>query len=1164
MKHNRRKLCVSMIAVCVAISNFFCVPSVVWGVDKGSEPIQPEQTMTGSEAGSSMTGQHLAGFEAGLSVFERYMAAAEAEPLQPEPYMTDDVIGSLQSEPYITDYGIESLQPEPYISEYEIGPSVPEPPAIEASEAALSALSAQEQTAFSESVNIDGVIVSVRAEDGVFPEGAALSVEKLPLRAQIFVEEAVEKERTEGISVAAAYTFDISVVDADGNELQPADGFDVEVSFGLDEVADQNLDTAVFHVKEEDGELNAAALDVTVSDNTAVVMTEGFSFYTVEFTYLNRQYVMHGGTEMPLRDILDEIELYGEVASVEVSDSELFEAYQVYGEWFVRSYVPFLTEEWMRVTIAGIEYEIKVTDALPAYGAPGTVYVSQVTQGTDGKTFAADAPLSSIQINNDILLDLSKAEYRKITSDPGLITLPGSELYYLENDKGATADITGIFAAYDTNQEGAHKPTLSKTEDNLIPGDLFAFTYKDAAILEDGSFGDVVLTYSNLHITLQNNTNIYTGTYYIASGNMLRVGNTNPSTYINNSGKTSYYNNRNGIQVDVNIHVLDKEGNLVPGTFAFPMTDIDVARSGNSFNSIYNASNNNSYSEQIAVKSGYVGGIYIPDYEGIDEVDALNAINIDPENPPPSPKTKWDYWTESNRGYKTGIEVYQYEEDGEQKEAVRFVGIGKSDDDPGTYYSGFYTIADNTSGGINLTAWQAGSRSAPVRTNLLNGKQVIQHKINSTTTHGGTIQTTINGNSPGDLTDGSSVIGPATVVVSDGKTVKYTMTPDPRYFCEEIFVGDSIDGSDNSIVIPRSELEKLINGEISEIDITLNEGGYTETIGDLTNEVEEKEGKLTYNPENGTFIFEFSENNYDHKISVTWGWTPVYDLQVEKMVMGNQSSVYQYFPFTIRIEIPSGADIRRCELDASFTNYDLDNDDVKASIYYKPTDIVDQPMSISDFIPEPGEAKEVTVWLRHGQGLKILNLPEGTTYSVTENPGDYTETVVSRSMSWKNTDYPGSSSDSYGTVMNAGHFSRELIQICEPAPSGTIGRYIKSGTKTCYQVVDESYSGIRYDYDVITGEYRESADGSGIYGKVEIDTFEEIDPLAYSGGEQTYIQTSSYWLYEKSHTITHINEKDAPVPTSVSLGLMPAISCLALGCGGMGAALLGRRRDEDE
>ena len=1142
-----------MIAVCVAISSSFCVPSVVWGVDKGSEPIQPEQTMTGSEAGSSMTGQHLAGFEAGLSVFERYMAAAEAEPLQPEPYMTDDVIGSLQSEPYITDYGIESLQPEPYISEYEIGPSVPEPPAIEASEAALSALSAQEQTAFSESVNIDGVIVSVRAEDGVFPEGAALSVEKLPLRAQIFVEEAVEKERTEGISVAAAYTFDISVVDADGNELQPADGFEVEVSFELAEVADQNLDTSVFHVKEEEGELNAAVLDVTVNDSTAVVMTEGFSFYTVEFTYLGRQYVMQGGTEIPLRDILDEVELYGDVTSVEVSDSELFEAYQVYGEWFVRSYVPFLTDEWMRVTIAGIEYEIKVTDALPAYGASGTVTVDRVKQGTDGKTFADGAPLSSIDIDYSILGDLSRAEYQKITSDPGVITIPGTQIYHSEDGTGAEADRSGLFAAYDTNQAGAYTSVLSKTADNLIPGDLFAFTYRDAAVLEDGAYGDVVITYSNLHIDLQNSTNVYTGTYYIASGNMIRAGNSNPSTYKSGTS-TKNYDNRSGIQIDINIHVLDKDGNLVPGTFAFPMTDIDVSRANTaSFGTIYNASANNSYSEQIAVRSGYVGDIYIPDYEGIDEADALKAIGKLPSDV-----------GSANRGYKTGIEVYEYEEDGEKKEGVRFVGLGKSDSDPGTYYSGFYTIADNTSGGINITAWTAGSKTAPVRTNLLSGKQAIQHKIKSSTTHGGTIQTTIDGNLLGDLSDGSAVLGPATVIVSDGKTVKYTMIPDPGYFCKEIFIGDGIDGSDNSIVIPRSELEKLINGEAAEIDITLNEGGYTETVYNLTNDVEERDGKLTYNPEDETFIFEFSENNYNHKISVTWEWTPLYDLQIEKIVVGNQSSSYQYFPFTVRIEIPSGADTSRCELDASFTNYDLEDDDVRASIYYKPTDIVNQPTSIADFIPAPGEAKEVTVWLKHGQGLKILNLPEGTTYSVTEDPGDYAETVVTRSTGWKNTDYPGFSSDYYSIVKTEGQFTRELVRVCEPAPPGTTGQYIKSGTKTCFHLVDESFSGTRYDYDDFTGEFRESANGSGIYGKAEIDIYEEIDASAYSGGEQTYNQTSSYWLYEQSHLILHVNEKDAPIPTSVSLGLIPAVACLAVGCGGIGGAWLCRRRDDDE
>jgi hypothetical protein len=53
-------------------------------------------------------------------------------------------------------------------------------------------------------------------------------------------------------------------------------------------------------------------------------------------------------------------------------------------------------------------------------------------------------------------------------------------------------------------------------------------------------------------------------------------------------------------------------------------------------------------------------------------------------------------------------------------------------------------------------------------------------------------------------------------------------------------------------------------------------------------------------------------------------------------------------------------------------------------------------------------------------------------------------------------------------------------------------------------------------------------------------------------------------LYEKAHVITHINEKDAPVPTMVSLGFLPALSFVVAGLGGIGGVFLCRRRDDDE
>ncbi len=1126
MKHILKKLYVSLIAVCLVSSSSFAVPVAARGMS--SERLNSAKITRPLlfEVESSQSAQS----EAGLS----QMTQSESELSQ-----------TAQSETGLSQTAQSEAELSQTASSAAESSKPAQPEATEAESTPLMA-SAKEQTAFFESVKIDGVKISVRAAAGTFPAGATLSVEKIPLRTQLTVDEAVEKERAEGANVAVSYSFDITVKDVDGNELQPADGHRVEVAFELAEVKDQNLDTSVFHIEEEDGELNVSSLDVTVSDKAAVVLTESFSIYTVEFTYAERQYVMSGGEVLPLRDILDKVELYGDVTSVEVSDSALFEAYRQHGEWYVKSNAPFLTDEWMRVTIDDIEYEIKVTDAvnINGYGDPDNTWptVPQITQGTDGKTFAADAPLASIQIDYSILGELSNAVYQKLSPDPGLITLPGTELYS-NNGQGADAtDINGIFASYDTNQPGAYTRTLSRTADNLIEGDLFSFRYRDAAILEDGSRADVVLVYSNLHINLQTNAEILTGTFYIVSGNMIRSGNTND---------TSSNTTRNGIQIDVNIHVEDKDGNIVPGTFSYPMSDIDVQRIDNdNFGKIYGAENLHNYSEMIAIRSGYIGNIFIPDYEGIDEEYALNSIN-----------KKYSSVKPEARGYKTGIDIYQYEEDGQQKEAVRFIGLGKGDTDPGTYYSGFYSIADNTSGGINITAWTSGSKTAVIRATLLNGKQTIHHSIKSTTTEGGTIKTTSDGNLSGELNDGSTVIGSATVLVSDGKTVKYTMTPDKGFYCNEIYIGDELDASKNKTVIPRVDLEKLISGELSEITVTLNDGGYTETLGIATNVVGERTGTLTYDSGNGAFIFEFPNNNYDHRIHVDWDWKPIYDLEVKKIVKGTQSSIYQYFPFTIRIEIPDGADIRMCSMDTAATNYDTD-DVVKASIYYKSTDVVNQPTSLSDFIPEPGQSKEVTVWLRHGQSVKLLNLPDGTTYSITENEGEYTETVISKTTLRNNMESSGSGYR--GSIKTAGTFTRELIQVCEPAPSGTTGRYIRSGTKTFFQKIEGSYTGTRYDYDESSGEFRESTDGSGAYGKVEIAMYEEIDPSTYSGDEQKYIMTSSYWLYEKSHTITHINEKDAPVPTSVSLGLLPAISCAMLGCGGIGGVLLGRRRDDDE
>lgn len=226
----------------------------------------------------------------------------------------------------------------------------------------------EDAPAFEQSKSIDGVKVSVTADEGVFPEVATLSVEKVTVEQEKQAEEAVEDERPADQNVAVSYTYDIKVLDKDGNEIEPADSSKVKVSFKLEEVADDNLTTNVYHITEDtedagSGELVAEKLPVETDGDTATAETDGFSLYTVEFTYNDLQYVLPGDSEVELSEILSAVGLSGEVTEVSVSDSSLFSvAKNDNGQWIVTAHKAFSTEEWMKVTINSTEYEIKVTD----------------------------------------------------------------------------------------------------------------------------------------------------------------------------------------------------------------------------------------------------------------------------------------------------------------------------------------------------------------------------------------------------------------------------------------------------------------------------------------------------------------------------------------------------------------------------------------------------------------------------------------------------------------------------------------------------------------------------------------------------------------------------------------------------------------------------------
>ncbi len=135
--------------------------------------------------------------------------------------------------------------------------------------------------AFAQQANLDGVQISVTADEGVFPEGARLDAKTVSAAAERKASNAVDEVRNTDQEVAASYVFDIKILDKNGNEIQPADDATVNVSFATAEVAKQELTTEVFHIDDETGV--AEPLDVKEAGTTAKVVVDGFSIYVINF-----------------------------------------------------------------------------------------------------------------------------------------------------------------------------------------------------------------------------------------------------------------------------------------------------------------------------------------------------------------------------------------------------------------------------------------------------------------------------------------------------------------------------------------------------------------------------------------------------------------------------------------------------------------------------------------------------------------------------------------------------------------------------------------------------------------------------------------------------------------------------------------------------------------
>ena len=252
---------------------------------------------------------------------------------------------------------------------------------------------------------VDGIKITLTADPGVFPVDAELWAEKVEDEAtEEAIEEAVEKERDSNVNVALSYKFDIKMF-LNGEEVQPdTTKGSVKVTFTLDEELSKCLDANAYHLKEtakgefkaenlgaevktveeaakeadivsetaksavidEDGVLEDGVIedDVTKKVTKLEAETDGFSYYVVEFTYNELQYVLSGDSSVKLSKILKTLAIEGTVTDAEVSDETLFtvERDTEGDDWTVTALQAFSSKEWMKVTIDGQVYEIIVTD----------------------------------------------------------------------------------------------------------------------------------------------------------------------------------------------------------------------------------------------------------------------------------------------------------------------------------------------------------------------------------------------------------------------------------------------------------------------------------------------------------------------------------------------------------------------------------------------------------------------------------------------------------------------------------------------------------------------------------------------------------------------------------------------------------------------------------
>lgn len=585
------------------------------------------------------------------------------------------------------------------------------------------------QTITASDGNTYEITVSYDSESGLptEEEGAHLSVTEILNEEELAeVTAAIDSERAENRKIAVSRTFDIKILDKDGNEVQPNEGANVHVTFELVQVGNPNLTTDVYHIRQDGAVLTAESLDVTgIAGNTATVNTTGFSYFTVEFTYEGKQYVLPGdGSSIKLSDLLAAIGITGEVTDIELSNDYLIVLYKENDEWYVTGEEAFDTEEWMRVTVDGIVYEIVVTDDfLPEAGTGNTT--------TD---FAKNLDVATLRI-----ADLSSWT-NKTVSAVGLVKTEG-----------------------ESNTAYGYKGALPSNVVKSLGNSSLTVTYHNAATAADETTYDVKVIFDNIKLYTWRDEDIpatkgnkeYSYTVATSKG---MAGNCPPDPSVRirtNILNSEYYMFRFGVEEDITVKIVDANGNSPANeTFVLSVYDLNLNKTTSGwYGRIYDADNHERFSEMAKLKNGF-GDVY---YNSNGNIVKLNGTTL--------------------RGNGGGVSW-----------ASGFAGVVKASGATFTICAGGGAGSGAGSEGAELFIMTRSDRNDSI-THAVTSDSGIGGSI-STTTTGAWDTTGTSPEVPAGAKElpGGTATKPYTYDVPSGKQVSYLIKPDQGYVLDTISV----------------------------------------------------------------------------------------------------------------------------------------------------------------------------------------------------------------------------------------------------------------------------------------------------------------------------------------------------------------------------------------